>query len=95
MRVFTVLFILLIVVTADFVSAQSFYAIRRERSLIATVGSGTSHYFGEMVNPGEFGKTRFNLLVGAEYFFTNRISARGELTYFRLAGSDAEADDDR
>lgn len=76
-------------------NSQSFYAIRRERSLIATIGTGTANYFGEMVNPKEYGKTRYNIVVGAEYYFTNRISGRAELTYFRIAGDDALADDDR
>jgi hypothetical protein len=76
-------------------TSQSFYAIRRERSLIATIGTGTANYFGEMVNPKEYGKTRYNIVVGAEYYFTNRISGRAELTYFRIAGDDALADDDR
>ncbi|MCX7638439.1 MAG: outer membrane beta-barrel protein [Cyclobacteriaceae bacterium] len=75
--------------------AQSFYAIRKERSLIATIGSGTSNYFGEMVNPRQFGKTRYNILIGTEYYFNRYISGRAELTYFRLAGDDALANDDR
>lgn len=95
MRVSPVFLTLVLILIADLVKAQSFYAIRRERSLIATVGSGTANYFGEMVNPGELGKTRYNIIVGLEYYFTNRISARGELTYFRIAGNDADADDDR
>src|SRR5690349_18270861 len=75
--------------------AQSFYAIRQERSLIFTAGTGTANYFGEMVNPGGLGKTKYSMIVGLEYYLTNRISVRSELTYFRIAGSDAEADDDR
>jgi hypothetical protein len=75
--------------------AQSFYAIRKERSLIATIGTGTANYFGEMVNPQEFGKTRYSIVVGSEYYFTNRISGRADLIYFRIAGDDALADDDR
>lgn len=78
-----------------FAHSQSFYAIRRERSLIATIGSGTANYFGEMVNPKEFGKTRYNIVVGGEYYFTNRISGRAEFIYFRIAGDDALANDDR
>lgn len=63
--------------------------------MIATVGSGTANYFGELVNPNQLGKTRYNLVLGAEYYFTNRISGRAELTYFRIAGDDALANDDR
>lgn len=87
-----VLFLLLV---TELSFGQSFYAIRRERSLIATVGTGTSNYFGELVNPKSLGKHRPNIVVGAEYYFTDRISARAELSWFMLAGSDAEANDDR
>lgn len=95
MRVYPVFLSLVLILGADLVNAQSFYAIRRERSLIATVGTGTANYFGDLVNPGTLGKLRPNIIVGAEYYFTNRISTRAELTWFQLAGDDADADDDR
>jgi hypothetical protein len=75
--------------------SQSFYAIRRNRNFLVSFGSGTANYKGEMVNPGEFGTLRPNIAVGAEYYLTNRISTRAELTWFQIAGKDAEADDDR
>jgi hypothetical protein len=78
-----------------YADAQSFFAIRRERSLLVTFGSGTAMYQGEMVNPKQVGKVRYNVVLGAEYFFTNRISARTELTYFNISGDDATANDDR
>src|SRR5690242_5706298 len=70
MRVSLAGFLLLLL--AQSVDAQSFYAVRRERNLIATVGTGVANYFGELVNPGEIGKTRYNLIVGAEYYLTKR-----------------------
>jgi hypothetical protein len=74
--------------------AQSFYSIRRERDVIATIGSGASTYFGELKNPGEnFAETKLNINVGLQYYFTNRISGRAELTWFQLKGDDAKADD--
>ena len=94
MRVLVV-FLLLLLFIPEWADAQSFYAVRRERNLIVTAGSGVANYFGEMVNPGDIGKTRYNIVLGAEYYLSQRISARAELTYFRLAGSDAIADDDR
>lgn len=75
--------------------AQSFFAIRRERSVLVTLGTGTAAYQGEMVNPGQLGKVRYNIVAGGEYYFTNRLSARAELTYFNISGSDATANDDR
>lgn len=87
--------VLLFILFASYADAQSFYSIRRERSLLATFGTGTAAYFGEMVNPGDLGKIRYNIVVGGEYYLSNRISTRAELTYFNISGSDATADDDR
>jgi hypothetical protein len=76
-------------------SSQSFYALRRDRNFLVSFGSGTANYYGEMVNPGEFGRLKPNVAIGAEYYLNNRISARAELTWFQLSGNDADADDDR
>jgi hypothetical protein len=78
-----------------FTSAQSFYALRRDRDLIVGGGTGVARYFGELVNPGSVGKVRPNINVGAEYFFSRRISARTDLTWFQISGTDATANDDR
>ncbi len=48
-------------------SAQSFYALRRDRNFLVSLGSGTANYYGEMVNPGEFGILKPNIAAGAEY----------------------------
>jgi hypothetical protein len=82
-----------VIISLEFVQAQSFYAMRRPRNLLVMGGTGTTHYKGDLQDPGKLAKTRFNILVGAEYFFFPRISARAELTYFRLAGSDAVSKD--
>ena len=74
---------------AEQVSGQSFYAVRRERSLILVAGTGTSTYFGELANPGHYVDAKPNLNVGLQYFFGNHISARAEATWFTLGGSDA------
>jgi len=89
------LFLLLSALIVSYADAQSFYAMRRERNMLVTFGSGTAAYLGEMVNPGELGKIRYNIVFGGEYYLTNRISARAELTYFNISGDDALADDDR
>jgi hypothetical protein len=73
--------------------AQSFYAIRKERSLIAVGGIGTSTYFGELANEGDYFDAKPTLSAGLQYYFTNRISARAELSWFQLKGDDAKADD--
>jgi len=92
MKVLRILLVLIIFLP-ELLDAQSFYAIRRERSLIATAGVGTSTYFGELSNPKDYVDARPSITGGLQYFFTNRISARAELTYFQLSGDDAKADD--
>jgi hypothetical protein len=70
--------------------AQSFYSVRRNRSLIFSAGTGTSTYFGELKNDGDVIDARPNLNVGLQYFVSPRVALRGEVTWFQLAGSDAE-----
>ncbi|HTJ49987.1 MAG TPA: DUF6089 family protein [Cyclobacteriaceae bacterium] len=73
--------------------AQSFYAIRRDRSLIFSAGTGTSSYFGELKDKGKVigPNPRVNLNFGLQYFFTNRIAVRTEVGWFQLAGNDASS----
>lgn len=76
-------------------NSQSFFALRRDRNFLVSIGTGTATYKGEMVNPGDFGSLRPNIAIGAEYYLNSRLSARAELTYFQLRGDDKKADDDR
>lgn len=73
--------------------AQSFYAIRRERGLILSVGTGTATYFGELANPGDYFDGKLNVVAGLKLNLTPRIAIRSELTWFQLTGTDAQADD--
>lgn len=75
--------------------AQSFFAIKRPRNLAVYGGTGTSAYLGELTNPGSMGRIRYNLVAGAEFFIIPRLTLRGEAIWFRVAGSDKYADDDR
>jgi hypothetical protein len=75
--------------------SQSFYAIRRERSVIGYVGVGSANYFGELTNPKSLGTVKYGLNVGLEHFFTNRISGRAEVNWFQISGDDANANDSR
>jgi hypothetical protein len=76
-----------------FVSGQSFYAVRRERSLMAIIGTGNSSYYGEIKDAKEYLDPRLNINVGLQYFVTPRISTRVELTYFQLHGTDVNSSD--
>ena len=89
MKKFTLTFSMLLMVAMTF--ARSFYAARRERSLILTGGTGTSTYYGELANPGNYINANLNLNVGLQYYFTNRISTRVEFNWFQLRGDDAKA----
>jgi hypothetical protein len=82
------LFIVFFLLPTVIASAQSFYAVRRERNLIVNAGTGASRYFGELVNPGRLGKVRMNITGGLEYHLTGRISARADVLWFQLSGSD-------
>ncbi len=87
------LLILFLFAQSVIVSGQSFYAVRRERTLMATVGTGNASYFGELKDKQEFLDPRLNINVGLQYFVTQRISARAELTYFQLHGTDVNSPD--
>lgn len=80
---------------ATVVLSQSFYAIRRERSVIGYVGVGSANYFGELTNPKSLGTVKYGLNAGLEHFFTNRISGRVEANWFQISGDDANANDSR
>ena len=73
--------------------AQSFYAIRKNRSLILVAGTGTSTYFGELANPGDYFDAKLNISAGLQYYLTPQISLRSEVNWFTLQGSDADSDD--
>ncbi len=73
------------------IAAQSFYASRRPRSLILVAGTGSSTYFGELANPGDYFDARPNLTVGLQYYVTQRIGLRSEASWFQIAGADSES----
>jgi hypothetical protein len=68
-----------------FYRGQSNYGIMR-----ASFGSGTSTYFGDLCESGDCLRARPQASLGFNYRYTGKISVRGELTYFRLYGTDAE-----
>lgn len=89
-------FALAILATAgSTLQAQSFYAIRKERSLILNAGTGMATYLGEMQNPGTVFDDRFNVTAGLQLFVTPRIAARADITWFQLFGDDRNANSDR
>ncbi|HQQ82616.1 MAG: DUF6089 family protein [Cyclobacteriaceae bacterium] len=79
------------VLLSEWASAQSFFAMRRGRSLILNVGTGTASYFGELSNDGDYLQAKPNFSAGFQYYLTHRISIRSEVSWFQLSGSDAKA----
>lgn len=94
-RSFRLIVIAFLLTDATVVLSQSFYAIRKERTLIGYVGVGSANYFGELTNPKSLGTVKYGLNVGVEHFFTNRISGRVEANWFQISGTDAKANDTR
>ena len=93
-RVFQIgLFALLVV--PELASGQSFFAMRRQRNVIFSVGTGTSSYFGELKNDGDYIDAKPNVNLGLQIFLNRRISARAEITWFQLSGTDTKANSDR
>ncbi len=85
--------VLLILGQTLIVAGQSFYAVRRERTLMAIAGTGNSSYFGELKDKKEYLDPKVNINVGLQYFLTSRISTRAELTFFQLRGTDVNSPD--
>lgn len=75
------------------VLGQSFHYQNYDRRWIASLGTGTTTYFGELKNPGDYFDTKLNLNFGLERKLTSKWSARSEFTWYQIAGDDAEADD--
>ncbi len=56
---------------------QSFFKFNKGRDIIATFGTGTTSYFGDLNNPGDIFDTKLNLNLGLQYYFTDRVAIRG------------------
>lgn len=68
-----------------FYGGQSNYGIMQ-----AYVGGGTSTYFGDLCDSGDCLRGRPQFSVGYTFRYTGKVSIRGELSYFRLYGSDED-----
>ncbi|MTI24103.1 DUF6089 family protein, partial [Fulvivirga kasyanovii] len=73
-------------------NSQSFYSYRGGRDVIVSLGTGTSSYFGDLKDPGDYIDAKPNINLGAQYFFNPRLSTRIELNWFQLNGDDSDAE---
>lgn len=89
-----VYYLTLLLVLITFVAeAQSFYSMRRDRSLIATVGLNTSTYYGDLKDDSDILDAKPSLSVGVMTGLSSRIFLRSEFSFVTLSGRDAESSD--
>lgn len=77
---------------AQDIIAQSFYSNRINRRWLATGGLGYARSLGDLTNPGSYFDTKFNVVGGLQYRFTNRVQAGVNLMAFQLSGDDQDID---
>lgn len=87
----TCLFLTAVILVAE---AQSFYTLRRDRSLIATVGFNTSTYYGDLKDDSDIIDAKPSLSLGVMTSVTQHVFIRSELSWITLSGRDAESSDD-
>lgn len=73
--------------------AQSFYMMRRDRSLIATVGLNTSTYYGDLKDDSDIIDAKPSLSLGLMTSITRNVYIRSEFSWVTLSGRDAESSD--
>ena len=73
---------------AEMALSQGFYNKNRNRNFIVSVGTGTTHYYGDLARPGDNFNIKPNLDFGARYNFYRWFSAGVGLTWFMLKGDD-------
>lgn len=73
--------------------AQSFYTLRRDRSVIATVGLNTSTYYGDLKDNSDIIDAKPSLSIGLMTSVTRSLYVRGEFSWITLSGADSESSD--
>lgn len=81
----------LLVAVTVVAEAQSFYTLRRDRSLIATVGLNTATYYGDLKDDADILDAKPSLSLGLMTSVTRRILVRGEFSWVTLSGRDDES----
>ncbi len=85
----SVVFMLLF--SISFAEGQSFYNQRQNRTLVLTAGTGTAHYFGDLVDDWYF-TINGNFTAGARYPVYDRLYVAADVTWFRLAAQDEDSE---
>ncbi|MEX2234237.1 MAG: DUF6089 family protein [Cyclobacteriaceae bacterium] len=82
--------LLAVTITAE---AQSFYTIRRDRSLIATAGLNTSTYYGDLKDNSDVIDAKPSVSLGLMTSLTRFVYLRSEFSWVTLSGRDDESSD--
>lgn len=90
----TIIVFLIILLSGAELYSQSFYNYRRGRDMIASAGTGTTTYFGDLANDGDYFDVKPQLNLGLTYFFNKNFGARSEVQWFQLAGDDANSNEE-
>jgi hypothetical protein len=93
MKKFYLLTSLLGIILSHVAEAQSFYTLRRDRSLIANVGLNTSTYYGDLKDDSDFIDAKPSLSLGLMTSITRNVFIRSEFSWVTLSGRDAESSD--
>jgi hypothetical protein len=91
MKKFYLLTCLLVVFISMGADAQSFYTLRRDRSLIATAGLNTSTYYGDLKDDSDIIDAKPSLSLGLMTSLSRVIYIRSEFSWVTLSGRDAES----
>ncbi|HLF33766.1 MAG TPA: DUF6089 family protein [Cyclobacteriaceae bacterium] len=75
----------------DTLFGQAYRPKQYAQKLIIRAGTGTSHYFGDLVDDWDF-TFDGNFTAGARYPFWDRVSASADLTWAMLHGNDASSE---
>lgn len=84
----TILLLAGLIICSQIVFSQGFYNRNQNRNLLLTVGTGTTHYYGDLAKSGDNSNIKPNLGVGARYNFHRWFSVGAEVTWFMLKGND-------
>lgn len=91
-------FSLFLVLTAHAADAQKylnkksrgFYQRAANRNLLLAIGTGTSHYYGDLAAPNDHSNIKPTISVGARLLFMDRFYIGSDLTWFMLSGTDSK-----
>ena len=84
----TIIILTGLLLCAELAVSQGFYNKNRNRNFILSLGSGTTHYYGDLARPGDNFNIKPNVDIGARYNFYRWFSAGASFTWFMLKGDD-------